>query len=211
MKTSIFCFLFFIAAWRGAAQGTVNFSNGAAGVNAMAFLDGGVTIPEGPQWQAELLLVTSGGGTRRVGEPVPFQSAALAGYFFGGSMTVPGVEAGATATFRVRAFETTGTGQVTSNPVTVTLGGDKMPPPNLVGLDTWSVVAAIPELRITHSQQSILISWPKDFPNAALEFTDSLLNPNWRSASVAPQLDGGNYTVTATVPVSERYYRLRLN
>lgn len=85
-----------------------------------------------------------------------------------------------------------------------------MPPPNLVGLESWGPNAATPELSISLAQSSVLLSWPKDFPNAALEFTDSLASPNWTAATATPQADGVRLTVTVPVALSQRFYRLRL-
>ena len=210
MKASSIAALLAIATWRAAAQGTVNFANGAAGVNAPVKLTTVGEPPEGPRWRAELLLVTGGGGVQRIGEPVPLQTADLAGYFFGGLVTVPGIGAGARATFEVRVVDTDGTASAISNPVTVTLGGGKMPPPNLVGLESWSLKAATPELTITFFQKSVTLSWRTAFPNAVLEFTDSLTSPNWRAVSETPQSDGASLSVAVSVAASERYYRLRL-
>lgn len=208
---SLFAGLIAIVTWRADAQGTVNFANGAAGVNVPVELAVIGEPLEGPRWQAELLLVSSGGSAQRIGEPVSFHTADLAGYFFGGLATVPGVEAGASATFQVRVSDTNGTAVAISNPVTVTLGGGKMPPPNLVGLDRWNLQAATPEWKITLSQKSVALSWPKDFPNAALEFTDRLTSPNWRTVTEAREIEGTSLSVTLPVAVSERYYRLRFN
>lgn len=210
MKTWLWLGISAFTTWQAAAQGTVNFANAAAGVNARVVLADGGAIAEGPQWQAELLLVTLDGSSQRVGAPVPLQSADLAGYFFGGSMVVPGIGAGSDATLRVRAFDTIGKAEVFSNPVKVTLGGGKMPPPNLVGLGSWGIHAVTSELKIALTPGSVTLSWSKDLTNAALEFSDSLTRPNWTSATETPQEDGSILRVTVPVALSERYYRLRL-
>lgn len=210
MKAWLFGVLFGLVVLRAAAQGTLNFANGAAGVNAPVRLAGGGQSLEGARWKAELLLVSIDGSTKRIGEAVPFQTSVGAGYFFGGLVTVPGVEAAASATFRVRAFDTTGTAEATSNPVTISLGGGRLPPANLVGLESWTLKAANPELTIRLAQQTVVLSWSKDFPNAVLEFTDRLSDANWSPMTELPGPGEGNLLVTLPVTVPERYYRLRL-
>lgn len=210
MKTSILAVLLTVITWRATAQGTVNFANGAAGVNAPVKIAGVGQPREGTEWQAELLLLGNGGATQRIGDPAPLQTDALTGYFFGGAVSVPGLEPGANATFRVRAFDVNGTEEAFSNPVTVTLGGDKTPPPNLIGLESWGVIGTTPELSITVAQKSVVLTWSKDFPNAAVEIADNLANPNWNSATETPQATGNTFTLTLPIAASERYFRLRL-
>jgi hypothetical protein len=142
--------------------------------------------------------------------PMGYVSIDLAGYFFGGLVVVPGVEAGSDALLKVRAFSTTGNVEVYSNTVKVTLGGGIMPPPNLAGLESWGLNAATPELAISFSQSAVTLSWPKDFPNAALEFTDNLAGSNWSAAGGTPQNDGTRFTVTVPLATAQRFYRLRL-
>jgi hypothetical protein len=203
--------LLLFVTWRAAAQGTVNFANGAAGVNAPVILSGAASPPEAFRWQAELLLVGADGRTKRVGEPALLQGDALAGYFFGGSVSVTGVGAGAEATFRIRAFDTLGTGEAISNPIKVMLGGGKMPPPNLVGLQSWGPNIPTPYLKIAIAPSSVTLSWSKEFPNAALEFADSLANPNWNQTLESPRTEGDRFVITMPATDSERYFRLRLN
>jgi hypothetical protein len=211
MKPLFLTALIALSTWRAEAQGTVNFANGAADVNAPVDLAGAGEAPEGPQWQAELLLVNADGSAKRIGQAVPLQSGNLAGYFFAGLVVVPGVEAGARATFQVRAFDSAGTNERSSNPVTLTLGGGKMPPPNLVGLTTWTLNPLNTNLKITVVQKSVKLSWSSDLPIASLEFTDSLTNPNWSPATETPATVGTSLIVTIPVAAPERYYRLRLN
>lgn len=208
MKTSLIAGLFALVTWQVAGQGTVNFANGAAGVDAPVLLANAAL--EGPEWQAELLLVSRGGALQRIGQPVFLETLDLAGYFFGGLVVVPGVEAGSEATLKVRAFSTAGNGEVYSNAVKITLGGGIVPPPNLVGLETWGINAATPELAISLSQTAVTLSWPKEFPNAALEFTENLASSNWSAAPATPQNDGTRLTVTVPVATAQRFYRLRL-
>lgn len=208
MKTALCAGLLGLVTWQTAGQGTVNFANDAAGVNAPVLLANAAL--EGPEWQAELLLVSRGGALQRVGQPVFLETFNLAGYFFGGLAVVPGVEAGSEATLKVRAFSTAGNGEVYSNAVKITLGGGIMPPPNLVGLETWGPNAATPELAIAVSQTAVTLSWPKDFPNATAEFTENLASPNWSATAATPQNDGTRITVTLPMATAQKFYRLRL-
>jgi hypothetical protein len=192
------------------AQGTVNFANAGAGVNAPVKLAGVVQPPDGAEWQAELLLLGSDGSSKKIGDPILLQTGNLAGFFFGGPVLVPGSEPGGIATFRVRAFDTAGMAEAISNPVTITLGGGKTPPANLVGLANWTIPNLIPELAITVSQISVILSWSKDFPDALLEFTDRLTNSKWSAVTATPQTVGSRVTVTVPLAISERYYRLKV-
>ena len=69
-----------------AQTGTVNFANGAAGVDAPITHAPGQAV-EGPDWRAELLYL-SGTNFVPVGERIPFETNTLAGYFFGGRKIV---------------------------------------------------------------------------------------------------------------------------
>jgi len=214
MKTLLCVGLFAVIAgvWNAAAQGTVNFANGAAGVNApvQPILNGAPV--EGADWRAELLIVKADGSSKLIGQPATFEYAELAGYFFGGSVIVPRVEPGTTATFQIRVSDALGTVERFSNPVTVTLGGVKTPPPNLIGLENWAskALTMLPQLAISIAQQTVSRSWSKDLLNAILEFTESLAKPNWVSATEAPQTTGEKLTLTFNMPSFQRYYRLRL-
>ncbi|MBM3833542.1 MAG: hypothetical protein FJ403_09780 [Verrucomicrobia bacterium] len=210
MKTWVFIGLLVLGGRQAAAQGTVNFANGVAGVDAPFKLPQISDRAEVSAWEAELLLVSSDGSSKRIGESVALQSDALAGYFFGGSVAVPDVDIDARATFRVRVFDTTGSKEAFSNPVTVTLGGGKMPPPNLVGLTTWNVQAVNPQLTIAVFAQSVTLSWSKAFANAVVEYSDSLANANWTSTPETPQIGADNFRVTVPTTAVQRFYRLRL-
>ena len=71
-----------VAVW---SQGTVNFANGAAGVNAPVMTASDNTSVEGPDWQAELWMQDTNANWIRVSQPVPFLTQPVAGYFLGGS------------------------------------------------------------------------------------------------------------------------------
>jgi len=144
------------------AQGTVNFANAGAGFNAQVYIDvvGGSQFA-GAGYMAQLLLVGTGGSLTPVGNVANFIAGAN-GYFNGGAVTVPGIAAGANATFQIFAWNGA-SGQAAYAPalaawqagliyggyakpdagVTIALGGAPGPPqgpPNaLVGLQPWNV------------------------------------------------------------------------
>ena len=160
-----------ISLWASAvvshAQGTVNFANAGAGFNAQVYIDvvGGSQFA-GAGYMAQLLLVGAGGSLTPVGNVANFIAGAN-GYFNGGAVTVPGVAAGATATFQVFAWNGA-SGQAAYAPalaawqagliyggfslpdpagVTIATGGagnPPGPPAGLVGLQPWAVTI-VPE------------------------------------------------------------------
>src|SRR6185369_8161448 len=106
MKTrvSIVVALFVLALGSVAsAQGTINFANGTAGVNApVRFADTQEPVA-GPDWMAQLFRVTPT-GQAAVGAPVPMGQGATAGYFLGGARDVLGIDPGASTGFRVQVY-----------------------------------------------------------------------------------------------------------
>jgi len=146
-------------------QGTVNFANFGSGgggnvnspvTNAMVSpsvrADGPAFMAQlyvGPQGTAAALLTTNGVS----GTPQPFQTGAQAGYFLGSSRTISGVAGGTTLTMQVRAWataagsswETAINGRGSSNPIDITLASGIATPPNLVGLQSFSITGVVPE------------------------------------------------------------------
>ena len=141
------------------AQGTVNFANAGAGLNAPIFDENGTTKLAGAGFMVELLAGTTATSLAAVGTPTTFLSGGGAGYFNGGVITVPGIAAGTSGFFAVRAWNDSlgatyalasaaGHGYGTSSPFQVTTGGAGTPagpPATLVGLTSFSLVAAVPE------------------------------------------------------------------
>ena len=209
MKVSFITAAMVLIAVEARCQGTVNFANGAAGVNAPVTTAPGATPVAGPDWQAELWMLETNGNWLRVSQPVPFLAQAVAGYVLGGLVTVP-VEAGQQATFRVRAFNTNSALEGISQPVAVTLGGGKMPPVNLVGLQGWSIVGP-PQLRISLSDNQAAVSWPTGFPSFVLESSDNLTRTDWSVVGETPTTNGTQITVTVPVDSTDKFYRLRSN
>lgn len=133
------------------AQGTVLFNNlnPAAGVNAPVFNVGGTDRLSGSQFKAQLWA----GASEATLAPVAvadFRTGTGAGYFVGGSTTVPGIAGGNSAVIQVRAWDSaTGADfnsaglKGSSKSFTVTLGGAGNPPSlpaALVGLESFSLV-----------------------------------------------------------------------
>ncbi len=192
-------------------QGTVNFANGAAGVSAPVTLESSGAALAGPDWQAELLLVGAGGGLTKVGDAITFGEGDVAGYFFGGLVTIPGVDAGQEATLRIRAFNIGASLEALSEPVTVTLGGGVVPPPNLVGLQAWTVgqTAARPVLKIAVSGAVATLSWSEAFPNAQVEYSYNVEGPTWSVLNRPRTLEGSEYKVTVSSGTRRVFFRLR--
>jgi len=145
------------------AQGTVNFANAGAGLNAPVHLNtiGGALVGTG--YMAQLLLDTGGGSLTAVGTAANFIGAGAPGYFNGGVVTVAQVAPGASGTFQAFAWDSA-TGVTTyaaalaawqagtihggyGGPVTITTGGAGSPPTTpspLTGLQPW-FVTQVPE------------------------------------------------------------------
>lgn len=143
------------------AQGTVNFANGAAGVNAPISDPAGARL-NGTAYVAQLWAGSSATSLAPVGAVVAFRTGTGAGYFLGGERVIPGVAAGGTAFVQVRAWSAAGgttwesaaanpTAQVgwsggvwnptaAASPFQVTVGGGTLPPGNLVGLTSFNLV-----------------------------------------------------------------------
>lgn len=144
MKKLIICIASLMACAYAYGQGQVNFNNRVTGdVDAIVTLNG-VGVSAG--WSAQLYGGPAGTAVAALTPIAPitaFRTGAAAGYVNGGVVTVPGVAAGAQAVLVLRAFNgatfesSLGTG--TSNPITVSLGGGVVTPPNLTGMNAFSV------------------------------------------------------------------------
>lgn len=148
------------------AQGTVNFSNGAAGVNAPIFGTDGTTRLAGTSFVAQLWAGSSASSLAPITPTATFATGASAGYFFGGQRTVAGVNTGSPMFFQVRVWEASagadwatastrngalvGGNTVGYNGAAIgpfqspNLGGGATPPANLVGLTSFSLYV-VPE------------------------------------------------------------------
>jgi len=145
------------------AQGTINFANLAAGVNAPITDIDGTTKLAGTGFLVQLFAGPQATSLTAIGTPAHFGTGATAGYFLtstgGGSVTIPGVTAGSSAWALVRAWDATAgaTWDVVNTATakwgvsnggvpfaTQPLGGGALPPPNLVGLNSFSLTQ-VPE------------------------------------------------------------------
>jgi len=128
-------------------QGTVNFASRITGVVDAPIVQAGnstLGIGEIPGTKVQLFLV-NGTSTTPVGSAIAFRgtTGALAKYFDGGALDVPGTAAGGTATFFVRV---TGPQVITKDSANFSqpLGGGTLPPENMAGLTGFSVTV-VPE------------------------------------------------------------------
>src|SRR5881296_3718915 len=89
------------------SQGTVNFSNNASGVNAPDFDVNCTTKLSGSTFSASLYAGPSSNpaSLAAVGASVAFLTGPLAGYYNGGTRTIPGVPAGSIAYCQVRVWQ----------------------------------------------------------------------------------------------------------
>jgi hypothetical protein len=143
------------------SQGTVNFSNGAAGVDApvtnSSFVPFRRAGPEsraqlyvGPAGIANMWLLTTNGIS---GTPATFLSGGGAGYFLGSAREINGYPPGTTVTLQVRAWiagagdswETAAlrSAHGESNLIQITLGGGTIPTPNMIGLHGFNMTPSI--------------------------------------------------------------------
>jgi hypothetical protein len=128
-------------------QGTVNFANRLTGVfDAPIVLASDATkgVGEIVGTTAQLLFI-NGTSVTPVGTPIAFRgtSGALAKYFDGGQVEIPGTSAGGTATLRVRISGGLNVTKESAN-FTQALGGGTLPPENMVNLVGFNV-AQVPE------------------------------------------------------------------
>ena len=138
------------------AQGTFNFSNGAAGVNAPVKMGdlAGPNVPLGNGYWVQAFAGTVGtaaGSLTAVATPIRFTLSA--GYFFGGPTAVAGITGGTTVALQIRAWDATlgttapalGTaGSGASNLINVALVSSPTPENNLVGLQSFAITP-VPE------------------------------------------------------------------
>ena len=123
------------------AQGTINFSNGAAGVNAQ-IRDASGAFAAGTGFVAQLWAGATASSLAPITPTATFATGASAGYFFGGSRTIPGVATGSPAFIQVRVWSAnfadwaTAFGAYNSGNPSAQIGGDLVPAwasPNLGG------------------------------------------------------------------------------
>lgn len=187
-----------------AQTGTVNFANGAAGVDAPITHAPGQAV-EGPDWRAELLYL-SGTNFVPVGERIPFETNTLAGYFFGERVSVPGTQPGALTTFKIRVWNLESLAGE-SEAVQVRLGGDKLPPANLVGLRTLEVAPPV-RLSIQKTAGTYAVSWPREYASFQLQSSRDLVSP-WKPESVLKTTNAETVSVEPGPLTNRQFFRLR--
>jgi hypothetical protein len=173
MKKALITVVSTVAALSAMAQGTLNFANGGAGVNApVSDINGGALL-SGAGFTAQLFAGTAGTAWDSLTglTTSPFATGASSGYFFGGSAAVPGVAAGSSAAYQVRVWNSSafgtwaaawaafqagdptahvgvsgwnGVGLPTSTLASSNLGGGAVTPPNLTQLQAFGL-QAVPE------------------------------------------------------------------
>jgi uncharacterized repeat protein (TIGR03803 family) len=74
----------------------------------------------------------------------------------------------------------------------------------------FSVALPMPTLAITRSGTNIILSWPQDFAEFALQSSTNLLSPGgWSAVSPSPDIVNGQNTVTNSASGISRFYRLK--
>ncbi len=140
-------------------QGTVNFANVGVGLNAPYFFMDGVTRLAGPEFLAQLYVgsAASESALTAVPGPAPFLTGTGAGYFNGGTRSLPGFAPGSRLFFQVRIWAAVGgnsydealaTGRFSLKSTVFQIGmnlGDPVgppqtPPATLLGLTSASLV-----------------------------------------------------------------------
>jgi hypothetical protein len=193
------------------AEGTLNFANGAAGVNAPVTDSGGSRL-SGPDWSATLLHLREEGEPVPVAGPVALGEGDLAGYFLGGTVVLEEASPRSKATFQVRISDASGTAKAVSDSVTIELGGDLYPPANLVGLNPIEVAGEAQselELRVNPLAEHIELAWPAEHSGAQLESTDTLKPPQWAPVETDASLNGGFRVLDLPANEERQFYRLR--
>jgi len=139
-------------------QGQFNFNNRqtADGINAIVTDAGGAGLDGANGWVVQAYVGADAGSLAPVGSPVAFREGAAAGYFAGGAVDA-GVAGGSDVMIQVAAWNTNdGADYATaaanmgavgmSGIVSVNVKALPDAPPNMIGLEPWSVSAeVIPE------------------------------------------------------------------
>jgi hypothetical protein len=185
--------------------GTVNFANAAALVDARVVLKGSGVGVSGADWKVQLLLQTSTNLVPIAG-PFSFESGSLSGYFFTGSISVPGTAPGDSATFRIRIQNVITHFVIDSDPVAVVLGGNIMPPANLIGLASLEVPGPV-SLSVTNSGSDLILSWPIWAANMSLQVSAEF-PPTWRNSPTARNTNQTSIWTTVDLLETSEFFRL---
>ncbi len=185
--------------------GTVNFANVLGSARAYVFDLDGVTKLEGQRYLAQLYAGTNETTLVPIGAATPFRSGDLAGLFLGGTRHISAVPPGGIATVQVRAWDTVagptfevasfaGGRAGASSVFTVHTGGGvpPVPPPPLLGLQSFSLQASN---ALTVLNQSMVQTNPPVLLDPQLVSAQS---PTLASASASspPPLQNGRFQFT---------------
>jgi len=153
MRKTIIIAISLLTAAGAFAQGTINFANaGAWGSAPVKNVDG--SNLSGAGFMTQLWAGTSAASLAPVGTATAFLTGGGAGFFNGGTVTIPTVAPGTAGFFQVRAWDVSkgstydlalasGSGYGFSNIINVNTGGAGTPPGTpgaLVGLQGFSLV-----------------------------------------------------------------------
>jgi hypothetical protein len=149
MKYLLLCAAFMVSSAKIHSQGMVNFATRIPGSGIDARFSDGCGPALSPPWLAALAVQSGAGFLTIPNSTTTFRSGFAAGYVNPIVVVVPGVPIGAKATlvmvtFQGLSFETAAVKSI-SNAVTVTLGGDVTLPPDLVGLQAFTILDPCPE------------------------------------------------------------------
>jgi len=77
----------------------------------------------------------------------------------------------------------------------------------------WSLIAALqtpgaPELTITHSGNSVIVSWPAPSTGWVLQQNGNVVSTNWIASGYTISTSGGTNSVTITPPSGKLFFRL---
>jgi len=161
MKKLLLVTVLIVASVATYAQGTLNFANfvqvapPGVSVNAPIFNIDGTTRLAGSQFQAILYGGPDANSLQAMGSAVGFATGTGAGYFIGGQRVVTTVAGNTMAFLQVRAWDTlagatwdaafaSGSGYGMSPILNLTLGQAPATPPNMVGLQSFSLVVPEP-------------------------------------------------------------------
>ncbi len=158
MKKMLFAIAALAIAISAQAQGTLTFNN-KVGTSVVAKVTKDGVGVAGTEFTAQLVLVGAGGSVTPLAPTAIFRTGAGAGYVSQPTeeVVVPGVAAGTSGTFRMRAWNTSagsydaastiaGNWSGQSADFSVNVGGGLLPGSNLVGLQAFAVtLTPVPE------------------------------------------------------------------
>ena len=147
MKKILLAIAALVIAVSAQAQGTLTFNN-KVGTDVVAKVTKDGVGVAGTEYTAQLVLVGGNGSLTALTPTAIFRTGAGAGYVSQPTeeVVVPGVAAGSSATFLMRAWNTSAGSYAAASeygqsaPFTVSLGGGLLPGSNLVGLQPFVLI-----------------------------------------------------------------------